>query len=131
MDAEQNLVLISIPSVLDPSLAPEGCHSLHAYVPATEPYDLWKDLDRKSPEYEKLKEERSQVLAQHACSYMPCCLLKRLEGSPLNAANIEHEHTSRGVLISSSKWFIFQGATHATARRRASLSEATWCTLNL
>nr|ATQ36019.1 prolycopene isomerase [Proteomonas sulcata] len=62
VDAEQNLVLISIPSVLDPSMAPEGMHALHAYTPATEPYDLWKGLDRKSPEYEKLKEERSQVL---------------------------------------------------------------------
>ncbi|EKX32504.1 hypothetical protein GUITHDRAFT_82257 [Guillardia theta CCMP2712] len=62
VDAEQNLVLISIPSVLDPSLAPEGTHCLHAYTPATEPYDLWKGLKRDSPEYLKLKEERSQVL---------------------------------------------------------------------
>lgn len=62
VDSQQNLVLVSIPSVLDPSLAPEGMHALHAYTPATEPYDLWKGLDRKSPEYAKLKEERSQVL---------------------------------------------------------------------
>eukprot|EP00287_Rhodomonas_sp_CCMP768_P022928 CAMPEP_0202818124 /NCGR_PEP_ID=MMETSP1389-20130828/8102_1 /ASSEMBLY_ACC=CAM_ASM_000865 /TAXON_ID=302021 /ORGANISM="Rhodomonas sp., Strain CCMP768" /LENGTH=357 /DNA_ID=CAMNT_0049490429 /DNA_START=47 /DNA_END=1120 /DNA_ORIENTATION=- len=62
VDAEQNLVLISIPSVLDPSMAPDGTHALHAYTPATEPYDLWKGLDRSSEEYEKLKEERSQVL---------------------------------------------------------------------
>ena len=62
VDSEQNLVLISIPSVLDPSLAPDGMHALHAYTPATEPYDMWKGLDRKSPEYQKLKEERSQVL---------------------------------------------------------------------
>ena len=40
VDSEQNLVLISIPSVLDPSMAPEGMHALHAYTPATEPYDL-------------------------------------------------------------------------------------------
>ena len=62
VDSEQNLVLISIPSVLDPSMAPEGMHALHAYTPATEPYDLWKGLDRKSPEYAKLKEERAEVL---------------------------------------------------------------------
>ena len=31
----------------DPSLAPEGKHCLHAYFPATEPYELWKGLDRK------------------------------------------------------------------------------------
>lgn len=62
VDSQQNLVLVSIPSVLDPSLAPEGMHALHAYTPATEPYDLWKGLARNSPEYAKLKEERSQVL---------------------------------------------------------------------
>ncbi|WIA14506.1 hypothetical protein OEZ85_003026 [Tetradesmus obliquus] len=62
VDAEQNVVLISIPSVKDPSMAPAGKHCLHAYLPATEPYHLWKGLDRKSPDYAKLKEERSQVL---------------------------------------------------------------------
>ena len=38
----QNVVLISIPSVMDPSLAPAGKHSLHAYLPATEPFHLWE-----------------------------------------------------------------------------------------
>jgi phytoene dehydrogenase-like protein len=47
VDAEQNVVLISIASVKDPSMAPEGKHVLHAYLPATEPYHLWKGLDRK------------------------------------------------------------------------------------
>ncbi len=61
-------MLVSIPSVLDPSMAPEGCHSLHAYVPATEPYDLWKNLDRNSPEYAKFKEERSQVWCVPLCA---------------------------------------------------------------
>ncbi|CAL5229088.1 g12346 [Coccomyxa viridis] len=62
VDTEQNVVLISIASVLDPSLAPAGKHTLHAYLPATEPFHLWEGLERGSPEYEKLKEERSQVL---------------------------------------------------------------------
>uniref|UniRef100_A0A7S1E1F7 Amine oxidase domain-containing protein n=2 Tax=Hemiselmis andersenii TaxID=464988 RepID=A0A7S1E1F7_HEMAN len=62
VDSEQNLVLISIASVLDPTMAPEGMHTIHAYTPATEPYDLWKGLDRNSDEYKKLKEERSEVL---------------------------------------------------------------------
>lgn len=62
MTAEQNVVLVSIPSIEDPSLAPPGKHVLHAYTPATEPYELWEGLDRKSAEYKALKEERSQVL---------------------------------------------------------------------
>ena len=36
IDAPQNHVIISIPSVLDPSLVPEGCHVIHAYAAANE-----------------------------------------------------------------------------------------------
>ena len=61
VDAEQNVVLISIASAIDPTLAPAGKHVLHAYLPATEPFHLWENLQRGSPEYLQLKEERSQV----------------------------------------------------------------------
>ena len=46
VDAEQNVVLVSIPSVIDPKLAPEGHHTLHAYLPATEPFEKWEHLER-------------------------------------------------------------------------------------
>ncbi|KAM7265817.1 hypothetical protein ACFE04_003500 [Oxalis oulophora] len=62
VDADQNVVLISIPSVLSPDLAPPGRHTLHAYCPGTEPYELWEGLDRRSDEYKKLKAERSEVM---------------------------------------------------------------------
>lgn len=62
VDAQQNVVLISIPSVVSPNLAPMGKHVLHAYTPGTEPYDLWAGLDRRSAEYKKLKAERSEVM---------------------------------------------------------------------
>ena len=52
---------VSIPSVVDPSMAPTGKHSLHAYLPATEPYAMWEGVARGSQEYEALKEQRSQV----------------------------------------------------------------------
>lgn len=61
VDSPQNVVLISIPSVLDPSLAPPGKHVLHAYTPGTEPYNIWEGLDRKSAAYRNLKAERSEV----------------------------------------------------------------------
>lgn len=61
VDAAQNVVLISVPSALGKDLAPPGKHVLHAYTPGTEPFELWEGLDRKSAEYRKLKEERSQV----------------------------------------------------------------------
>ncbi|XP_062177618.1 prolycopene isomerase, chloroplastic [Alnus glutinosa] len=62
VDADQNVVLISVPSVLSPDLAPPGKHVLHAYTPGTEPYGLWEGLDRRSSEYKKLKAERSEVM---------------------------------------------------------------------
>ena len=62
VEAEDNAVLLSIPSVHDESLAPPGYGVLHIYTPATEDYERWKGLDRKSDEYKQLKEERSQYL---------------------------------------------------------------------
>jgi phytoene dehydrogenase-like protein len=64
VSAPQNLVLISIPSVLDPSLAPPGKHTLHVYSPGNEPYEPWAKLDRNSEAYAAQKEARSQVLWQ-------------------------------------------------------------------
>ena len=62
VDSEQNVVLISIASVMDPGLAPRGKHTLHAYLPATEPFEIWQHVKQGTPEYEQLKKERSQVL---------------------------------------------------------------------
>jgi len=62
--APQNLVLISIPSVLDPSLAPPGKHTIHVYTPGNEPYALWESLKVGTPEYKEQKEARSQVMWQ-------------------------------------------------------------------
>ncbi|KAL0364988.1 UNVERIFIED_CONTAM: Regulator of nonsense transcripts UPF3 [Sesamum angustifolium] len=62
VDADQNVVLISVPSVLSPDLAPPGKHVLHAYTPGTEPFELWEGLDRRSNEYKELKAQRSEVM---------------------------------------------------------------------
>lgn len=62
--APQNLVLISIPSVLDPSLAPPGKHTIHVYTPGSEPYEVWQDMARTSEAYAELKRSRSQVMWQ-------------------------------------------------------------------
>nr|CAB3492511.1 unnamed protein product [Digitaria exilis] len=62
VDGEQNVVLISVPSVLSKDLAPPGKHILHAYTPGTEPFSLWEGMDRKSADYRRLKEERSEVM---------------------------------------------------------------------
>lgn len=59
---EENCALVSIPSVHDESLAPSNYAVLHIYTPATERYDRWQNIQRNSPEYNILKEERSLFL---------------------------------------------------------------------
>lgn len=62
IEGEDNAVLLSIPSVHDETLAPDGHAVLHIYTPATEDFSRWEGLDRKSDEYQSLKEERSKYL---------------------------------------------------------------------
>mmetsp|Transcript_9626 Transcript_9626/g.10694 ORF Transcript_9626/g.10694 Transcript_9626/m.10694 type:complete len:619 (+) Transcript_9626:60-1916(+) len=62
VEGEDNAVLLSIPSVHDDTLAPEGHGVLHIYTPATENFSRWEGLDRKSKVYKTLKEERSKYL---------------------------------------------------------------------
>ena len=59
VESPRNIVLCSMPSLIDPDLAPEGKHVLHAYVPATEPYEWWADLDRNS--YVQLQKHSSDL----------------------------------------------------------------------
>ena len=61
IESPLNVIIISIPSVFDPSLAPSGCHTVHCYSAGNEQYELWEGMDRNSPEYKALKEERVQV----------------------------------------------------------------------
>ncbi|KAL3782852.1 hypothetical protein ACHAW5_010618 [Stephanodiscus triporus] len=40
---EQNLVIVSIPTIFDPTLAPLGYHVVHAYTAASENFSDWDD----------------------------------------------------------------------------------------
>lgn len=64
ISAPQNLILVSIPSVLDPSLAPPGKHTLHVYTPGNEPYSQWQGMTRQSAAYAAQKQTRSAVMWQ-------------------------------------------------------------------
>jgi phytoene dehydrogenase-like protein len=93
--APDNVILISIPSVIDPSLAPPGKHSLHAYFPATERWAPWEGLDRKSEEYKLLKKERSKALWAAVEKIIPD-IRSRIEveliGTPLTHARFLKRH---------------------------------------
>lgn len=78
--AEQNMVIISIPTVFDQSLAPDGYHVVHAYTAACDNFSDWEpfleengkvgsdpnsstasNYSRESG-YQELKEEKAEVL---------------------------------------------------------------------
>ena len=75
VDAPRNLVLVSMASMLDPSLAPEGCHVVHAYVPATEPFEDWeqflKEGGYQSSKYREAKDQAVEVLWRAIERYVP------------------------------------------------------------
>ncbi|CAE8724498.1 unnamed protein product, partial [Polarella glacialis] len=102
IDATGNVVIISIPSVVNPSLAPEGRHCLHAYLAATEPYELWANLKRGSPEYEALKRERARPLFEAVERALPGAtsgIELELIGTPLTHARFNRRLETRDALV--------------------------------
>lgn len=91
----QSAAFVSVPSLLDPALAPPGKHVIHAYLPATEPYEIWEKLDRKSAEYAQLKRERAQPLYDAIKKFIPD-IEDRIEvqmiGSPLTHERFLRRH---------------------------------------
>lgn len=86
ISAPQNVCIVSIPTVFDSSLAPPGHHVVHAYTAGNEPYDVWKGMDRLSPEYTNLKEVRSEVLWRALEKVIPDIRARvklKLVGTPL------------------------------------------------
>ncbi len=110
IEAPQNHVIISIPSVLDPTMCPPGCHVIHAYAAANEPWDLYSDFDKvnggsnladpqdssssssedggggRRADYEALKKERCDFLWKAVEKSLPDVrerVLVNMEGSPL------------------------------------------------
>jgi carotene isomerase len=93
--APQNVVLVSIPSVLDPTLAPPGKHVIHVYTPGNEPYDLWQGLERRSDEYARCKRERAEVMWQALERILPDIRSRcevTLVGTPLTHERFLRRH---------------------------------------
>ena len=91
--AERNVVVLSMPSLLDPALAPAGHQMLHAYTPANEPWELWADLERGSAAYAARKAERCGIFAEVLDPLIPDWrerLVLELQGTPLT-----HRHFLR------------------------------------
>jgi phytoene dehydrogenase-like protein len=61
--AEQNMVIISIPTVFDPSLAPEGYHVVHAYTAASDSFDNWSQFLKDGVDSGKVGHSPNSVAA--------------------------------------------------------------------
>jgi len=93
--AERNVVVLSMPSVLDPSLAPPGHQVLHGYTPANEPWDLWRHLERGTPAYAHRKAERCAVFHRVFEGLVPDWrerLVIERQGTPLTHRDYLHIH---------------------------------------
>ena len=83
--AERNMLVFSMPSLLDPQLAPAGHQLIHAYSPANEPWELWRDLQAGSSAYEALKAERCGLFRQVFSALVPDLadrIVLELQGTP-------------------------------------------------
>jgi phytoene dehydrogenase-like protein len=111
--APQNVVVISIPSVLDPSLAPPGKHVIHVYTPGNEPYQLWQEMERNSEAYQKQKKARAEVMWQGLARIIPDIRQRcevELVGTPLTHSRfLRRHHGSYGPAIEAGK-ALFPGA---------------------
>ena len=107
--APQNVVLVSIPSLLDSSLAPPGKHVIHAYTPGNEPYDLWQGMDRQSQEYAQQKQLRAEVMWQALERIIPDVRSRcevTLVGTPLTHERYLRRHRgSYGPAIRAGEGF--------------------------
>ncbi len=105
--AEQNVVLISIPSLLDPSLAPPGKHVIHVYTPGNEPYKLWQGMDRLCEEYKQQKQVRAEIMWQALERIIPDIKQRcevTLVGTPLTHERYLRRHNgSYGPAIKASE----------------------------
>ncbi|VEU34799.1 unnamed protein product [Pseudo-nitzschia multistriata] len=95
VESPRNIVLCSMPSLIDPSLAPEGKHVLHAYVPATEPYEWWEGMDRDSEEYKKKKDEAADFLWSAIEEYVPDARNRAVPGTVQIGTPLTHERFLR------------------------------------
>ena len=117
IEAPRNCVLVSCPSLIDPSLAPEGKHVIHAYTPATEPWDWWKDLDPQSEEYKRKKAEAADYLWSAVEQYIPDARQRSVKsveqiGTPLTHARfLRRARGSYGPRIEAGKGALPQHKT--------------------
>ena len=67
MEQPEGTIFVSIPTLLDPSLAPEGYHIIHAFTPSW--MSDWQNLSPS--EYEAKKDERTELMIERLSQIFP------------------------------------------------------------
>jgi len=110
--ADRNIAVFSIPSVLDPSMSPNGKHVLHGYTPANEPWEIWENIKPNSKEYKDLKVERCEVFMKPLRKIIPD-IDKRIEikmlGTPLTHQKFTNTYCGSYGPAISAKESLFPG----------------------
>jgi phytoene dehydrogenase-like protein len=99
IDAPGNVIVVSVPSLLDPSLAPPGYHVIHAYTAGNEPYSVWEKFEnedtRKNDEYRALKQERAapiwEAIQRRVPQVKEACVVTQI-GTPLTHKRFLRRH---------------------------------------
>ncbi|EOD22693.1 hypothetical protein EMIHUDRAFT_447628 [Emiliania huxleyi CCMP1516] len=118
IDAPGN-VIVSVPSILDPSLAPEGHHVIHAYTAGNEPYHIWERFEgvdtNKDAAYLALKEERAAPMWEAIRRRVPRVeegVVVRQIGTPLTHARFLRRHRGNyGLALAAGGGFEFPKVT--------------------
>jgi len=105
IDAPGNVIVVSMPSKLDPGLAPPGHHVIHAYTAGNEPWEPWArfagadgmegDDTRANADYQALKEERAAPIFEAIRRRIPdidARTVVRQIASPLTHARYLRRH---------------------------------------
>ncbi len=105
--AERNIVVFSIPTVLDKSMAPKGKHSLHGYTPANESWEKWEKLKKDTKNYKQLKEDSCAIFFKPLKKIIPDIEERidiKLLGTPITHKRFTNTHCgSYGPSISAHK----------------------------
>mmetsp|Transcript_39890 Transcript_39890/g.40520 ORF Transcript_39890/g.40520 Transcript_39890/m.40520 type:complete len:404 (-) Transcript_39890:87-1298(-) len=128
IDAPGNVVVVSCPSKLDPSMAPPGYHVIHAYGAGNEPYEDWEQFDDlldntkdrdSNAEYQAFKAKRAQPLwdaiAKRSPLVVPGAAKVEQIGTPLTHSRFLKRHRGNyGLAIPAGggeKGLVFPGVS--------------------
>ena len=87
-----------MPSLIDPNIAPDGHHIIHAFALATVPYKDWEGMDWESKEYGKKRMEAEDFLWNDFKEYVTKSRERVAKGILKVGTPLTHEQLFRGTI---------------------------------